>query len=49
MTALWKHLKSSQSIHGAQTARILGKLGGRNRQFLLYPSKLVNIFYLNKY
>lgn len=42
MTALWEHLKPNpySHFHAHTTMRILGKLGGRNRKFLIGPPEL---------
>lgn len=40
MNALWRHLKPAPYVHGPQALRILGKLAGRNRDFLHIPPKL---------
>jgi len=34
MMALWRHLKPTPSQYGVQALRIIGKLSGRNRQFM---------------
>ncbi|KAL1304180.1 hypothetical protein AAFC00_000604 [Neodothiora populina] len=42
MSALWDHLKPQpySHFHAHTTMRILGKLGGRNRKFLIQPPPL---------
>lgn len=42
MSALWDHLKPTpySHFHAHTTMRILGKLGGRNRKFLIGPPEL---------
>jgi transformation/transcription domain-associated protein len=42
LQGLWKHLKPAPYPHGPQVVRIMGKLGGRNRRFLLHPTKWKN-------
>ena len=40
MIAIWKHLRPSPYMYGPVALRILGKLGGRNRNFTKQPLKL---------
>lgn len=48
MTALWRHLKPAPYPHGPQALRILGKLAGRNRDFLHVPPKLKTEEFIEK-
>ena len=40
MLAIWKHLRPSPYIYGPVALRILGKLGGRNRNCIRSPLEL---------
>ena len=40
LLALWRHVKPLPYAHGALALKVLGKLGGRNRDFSAFPEKL---------